>query len=112
MSPMNSTRLVTCAMASRSAATASAVTASMTCCRRMAGSRCAPTAAIDDWQCVVSSPMRRCLEFARWLATERGLPLEVQPTARGRIRRLGRHGGGNSCAQGGRMHDAFYRDGA
>jgi broad specificity phosphatase PhoE len=36
------------------------------------------TAALDGWQRVVSSPMRRCREFAQWLAAERGLPLELQ----------------------------------
>lgn len=35
------------------------------------------TAALDGWQRVLSSPMRRCREFARWLAAERGLPLEL-----------------------------------
>ena len=35
-------------------------------------------AAITGWQRIVSSPMRRCIEFARWLAAERDLPLEVQ----------------------------------
>lgn len=34
-------------------------------------------AAIDGWQRVISSPMRRCVEFAQWLADARGLPFEV-----------------------------------
>ncbi|MCG6965211.1 MAG: histidine phosphatase family protein [Chromatiaceae bacterium] len=39
----------------------------------------ATAAAIDGWQRIVSSPMRRCVDFARWLSSERGLPLEVDP---------------------------------
>jgi broad specificity phosphatase PhoE len=35
-------------------------------------------AAIGGWQRIVSSPMRRCIEFARWLSDEHGLPLDVQ----------------------------------
>ena len=35
------------------------------------------TAALGGWQRIASSPMRRCIEFAQWLASERGLPLEV-----------------------------------
>jgi alpha-ribazole phosphatase len=35
------------------------------------------TAALRGWDRVISSPMQRCLEFARWLSGERGLPLEV-----------------------------------
>lgn len=37
----------------------------------------ATSAALPGWERVVSSPMQRCLAFAQWLATERGLPLEV-----------------------------------
>ena len=40
------------------------------------------TAAIDGWRRVISSPMRRCVDFADWLATQRGLPLEVLPDLR------------------------------
>ena len=38
--------------------------------------------AIDGWQRIVSSPMRRCIEFAEWLADERKLPLEVDEQLR------------------------------
>jgi broad specificity phosphatase PhoE len=69
------------------------------------------TAAIDGWQCVVSSPMRRCLEFARWLATERSLPLEVQPDLRevgfGAWEGMGRE---QLRTQRAAEYDAFYRD--
>ena len=34
-------------------------------------------AAISSWQRVITSPMQRCAAFAEWLATQRGLPLEV-----------------------------------
>jgi broad specificity phosphatase PhoE len=39
-------------------------------------------AAIPDWERVVSSPMRRCLAFAEWLSTERGLPISVEQDLR------------------------------
>ncbi len=35
------------------------------------------SAALSGWQRVISSPMRRCLEFAQWLAEDRELPLSV-----------------------------------
>lgn len=35
------------------------------------------SAAFTGWDRVISSPMQRALAFARWLADERGLPLEV-----------------------------------
>lgn len=35
------------------------------------------TSLIGGWQRIVSSPMRRCLQFAQWLAEQRNLPLEV-----------------------------------
>ena len=35
------------------------------------------TSAIGGWQKIVSSPMRRCLPFAQWLAKQQDLPLEV-----------------------------------
>jgi len=35
------------------------------------------TTAVHGWTRVVSSPMQRCVAFARWLAAERALPLEV-----------------------------------
>lgn len=35
------------------------------------------TAALTGWQRIVSSPMRRCIEFAQWLAEQRALPLTV-----------------------------------
>ncbi len=34
------------------------------------------------WRRVISSPLRRCADFARELATERGLPLTVEPELR------------------------------
>ncbi len=34
-------------------------------------------AATDSWQRIISSPLRRCREFAEWLGQERGLPVEV-----------------------------------
>lgn len=40
------------------------------------------TAGIAGWQRVISSPMRRCREFADSLATGRGIPLEVLPDLR------------------------------
>ncbi len=40
------------------------------------------TAKLDGWQQIVSSPMRRCTEFAHWLADQRGLPLEIQDDLR------------------------------
>jgi broad specificity phosphatase PhoE len=35
------------------------------------------TSAIGDWSAVISSPMQRCIAFARWIAADRGLPVEV-----------------------------------
>lgn len=35
------------------------------------------TSAVRGWQRIVSSPMRRCLQFAQWLAEQHDLPLEV-----------------------------------
>lgn len=35
------------------------------------------TSAIRGWQQIVSSPMRRCLPFAQWLAEQHDLPLAV-----------------------------------
>ncbi len=40
------------------------------------------TSAIEGLQAIVSSPMRRCREFAQWLAGERGLPLEIHDDLR------------------------------
>ncbi|RMG27937.1 MAG: alpha-ribazole phosphatase [Gammaproteobacteria bacterium] len=31
----------------------------------------------DRWEAVISSPLRRCREFAEWLARQRGLPLQL-----------------------------------
>lgn len=45
-------------------------------------------AAVADapgWERVVSSPMRRCREFAEVLCAERGLPLQIEP----RLREIG-----------------------
>ncbi len=35
-------------------------------------------AGIDSWQLIVSSPMRRCVEFAERLASESGIPLRLE----------------------------------
>lgn len=40
------------------------------------------TAGVGGWQRVVSSPLRRCADFARQLAGERGLPFELEPDLR------------------------------
>jgi len=40
------------------------------------------TAAIGGWQRIITSPLRRCAEFAHWLAEQRGLPLETQDDLR------------------------------
>lgn len=40
------------------------------------------TEGIDGWQAVISSPMRRCIAFAEWLAQERGLPLTIESDLR------------------------------
>ena len=40
------------------------------------------TARVGGWQKIISSPMRRCIEFARWLSEQRGLPLEIQQDLR------------------------------
>lgn len=37
----------------------------------------ATAATVDDWEQVISSPMQRCIAFAKWLSNERDLPLEV-----------------------------------
>lgn len=42
----------------------------------------ATAAAITDWERIVSSPMRRCVTFAEWLADERGLPFAVEQDLR------------------------------
>lgn len=34
------------------------------------------------WQCIISSPLRRCIVFARALARRRGLPLEIESRLR------------------------------
>jgi broad specificity phosphatase PhoE len=39
-------------------------------------------AAIRGWQRLVSSPMRRCVAFAEWLAEQRGLPMTVESRVR------------------------------
>lgn len=36
------------------------------------------TAMVQGWQRIITSPLRRCIEFAQWLAEDRNLPLEVQ----------------------------------
>jgi len=69
------------------------------------------TEAIAGWQRIVSSPMRRCLEFAQRLAEDRALPLSVQPDLKevgfgtweglDRSQLLARHRA---------EYDAFYRD--
>lgn len=35
------------------------------------------TSAIGGWQQIISSPMRRCLQFAEWLAEQHDLPLDI-----------------------------------
>ena len=40
------------------------------------------TAKLGGWQRIISSPMHRCIEFARWLSEQRGLPLEIQQDLR------------------------------
>ena len=40
------------------------------------------TSAIQGWEAIVSSPMRRCAEFARSLAEQRGLALEIHDDLR------------------------------
>ncbi len=40
------------------------------------------SASESGWQAVVSSPLRRCTEFAETLAEARGLPLEQDPALR------------------------------
>lgn len=32
-----------------------------------------------DWQCIISSPLSRCADFARWLAAHQGIPHDSQP---------------------------------
>lgn len=31
------------------------------------------------WASIVTSPLRRCADFARWFAADRGLPLRIEP---------------------------------
>jgi alpha-ribazole phosphatase/probable phosphoglycerate mutase len=67
--------------------------------------------AIDDWQRIISSPMRRCLAFAEWLSQERGLALTVEQD----FREVGFgswEGVSRSELQSQRReeYDAFYRD--
>jgi len=40
------------------------------------------TAKLHGWQHIVSSPMKRCREFAHWLSDQRGLPMEIQENLR------------------------------
>jgi len=40
------------------------------------------TAVLHGWQRIISSPMRRCIEFARWLSEQRGLPLDIEEDLR------------------------------
>lgn len=39
---------------------------------------------LDHWSAIVSSPLKRCREFAEHLAAERGLPLVIDPNIRER----------------------------
>lgn len=71
----------------------------------------ATAAEIAGWQRIISSPMQRCAEFSRWLAGERGLPLEFHPD----LREVGF--GAWEGVQRNRLrrertveYDAFYRD--
>ena len=40
------------------------------------------TSAVTGWQRIITSPLRRCTEFAHWLAEQHGLPLETQDDLR------------------------------
>jgi broad specificity phosphatase PhoE len=40
------------------------------------------TSVFKGWQRIISSPMRRCKEFAQWLANQRGLPVEIHDDLR------------------------------
>lgn len=68
-------------------------------------------AAIPDWERIVSSPMRRCVAFAEWLAVERGLPFSVEQD----LREVG-FGAWEGMARDELMvrrreeYEAFYRD--
>ncbi len=68
-------------------------------------------AAVGGWQGIVSSPLRRCSEFAHWLAGETGLPLEIRDD----LREVG-FGAWEGVArdelrqQRRAEYDAFYRD--
>jgi broad specificity phosphatase PhoE len=42
------------------------------------------TLGLDQWTAIVSSPLKRCREFAEHLAAERGLPLIIDPNVRER----------------------------
>ena len=69
------------------------------------------TAAITGWDLIVTSPMRRCIEFAEWLSQERGLPLAVEQDLRevgfGDWEGLDRH---ELAEQRPDEFRAFYRD--
>jgi alpha-ribazole phosphatase/probable phosphoglycerate mutase len=68
-------------------------------------------AAIDGWDRVITSPLRRCRAFAEWLADQRGLPLSVEPE----LREVG-FGAWEGIARETLMterrdeYDAFYQD--
>lgn len=69
------------------------------------------TEALGGWQRVVSSPMRRCADFAAWIAEQRGLPMEIHED----LREVGFgawEGLGRDEVKFGRSaeYTAFYRD--
>ncbi len=39
----------------------------------------AAVSADDEWDVIVTSPLKRCRDFAEWFAQERNLPLQVMP---------------------------------
>ncbi len=42
----------------------------------------ATVAGLDGWDRIVSSPLRRCADFAHWLGRTRGLPVGIEPGLR------------------------------
>lgn len=71
----------------------------------------ASASGIEGWRRIVTSPMRRCQDFARWLAARRKLPLSIEP----RLREVG-FGAWEGIAraelqqQHREEYEAFYRD--
>lgn len=71
----------------------------------------ATTNTIGDWQHIVSSPMQRCHAFAKWLASERTLPMTVEKDLRevgfGSWEGTARH---TLMTERQAEYEAFYRD--